>query len=129
NLRGVRVVKSFVQEKSQYAKFKEVSNDLLDLNLFIGYGFSIMMPAVTFIAYMATFLAIYMVSQLVETDPEVIGNIASFMTYMMQIMFSIIMVSFMGMQASRAFISLNRMKEVLDTEPAMSFKEGETEEL
>lgn len=129
NLRGVRVVKSFVQEKAQYAKFKGVSNELLDLNLFIGYGFSIMMPAVTFIAYMATFLAIYMVSQLVETDPEAIGNIASFMTYMMQIMFSIIMVSFMGMQASRAFISLNRMKEVLDTEPAMSFKDGETEEL
>ena len=56
-------------------------------------------------------------------------KVASFMTYMMQIMFSIIMVSFMGMQASRAFISLNRMKEVLDTEPAMSFKDGETEEL
>lgn len=129
NLRGVRVVKAFVQEKAQYAKFKGVSNELLDLNLFIGYGFSIMMPAVTFIAYMATFLAIYMVSQLVETDPEAIGNIASFMTYMMQIMFSIIMVSFMGMQTSRAFISLNRMKEVLDTEPAMSFKDGETEEL
>lgn len=129
NLRGVRVVKSFVQEKAQYAKFKEVSNDLLDLNLFIGYGFSIMMPAVTFIAYMATFLSIYMVSQIVDTEPDAIGSIASFMTYMMQIMFSIIMVSFMGMQASRAFISLNRIKEILDTEPAMTFKEGETEDL
>ncbi|MBF8969865.1 ABC transporter ATP-binding protein [Streptococcus sp. NLN76] len=129
NLRGVRVVKSFVQEKAQYAKFKEVSNDLLNLNLFIGYGFSIMMPAVTFIAYMATFLSIYMVSQIVDTEPEAIGNIASFMTYMMQIMFSIIMVSFMGMQASRAFIALGRIQEVLDTEPAMTFKETEFEDL
>ncbi len=129
NLRGVRVVKSFVQEKAQYAKFKGVSNDLLNLNLFIGYGFSIMMPAVTFIAYMATFLSIYMVSQIVDTEPDAIGSIASFMTYMMQIMFSIMMVSFMGMQASRAFISLNRIKEILDTEPAMTFKDGETEEL
>ncbi|MHB9782536.1 ABC transporter ATP-binding protein [Streptococcus sp. 10F2] len=129
NLRGVRVVKSFVQEKAQYAKFKEVSNDLLELNLFIGYGFSIMMPAVTFIAYMATFLSIYMVSQLVETEPEAIGNIASFMTYMMQIMFSIMMVSFMGMQASRAFVSLNRIKEILDTDPAMDFVEGGLEDL
>ncbi|MBJ6745035.1 ABC transporter ATP-binding protein [Streptococcus sp. 121] len=129
NLRGVRVVKSFVQEKAQYAKFKEVSNDLLNLNLFIGYGFSIMMPAVTFIAYMATFLSIYMVSQIVDTEPEAIGNIASFMTYMMQIMFSIIMVSFMGMQASRAFIALGRIQEVLGTEPAMTFKETEFEDL
>lgn len=129
NLRGVRVVKSFVQEKSQYAKFKEVSNDLLDLNLFIGYGFSIMMPVLTFIAYMATFVSIYMVSKMVDTEPEAIGNIASFMTYMMQIMFSIIMVSFMGMQASRAFVALNRIKEVLDTEPAMIFKEHADEDL
>lgn len=129
NLRGVRVVKSFVQEKSQYAKFKEVSNDLLDLNLFIGYGFSIMMPVLTFIAYMATFVSIYMVSKMVDTEPEAIGNIASFMTYMMQIMFSIIMVSFMGMQASRAFVALNRIKEVLDTEPAMTFKEHADEDL
>lgn len=128
NLRGVRVVKSFVQEKSQYAKFKEVSNDLLDLNLFIGYGFSIMMPVLTFIAYMATFVSIYMVSKMVDTEPEAIGNIASFMTYMMQIMFSIIMVSFMGMQASRAFVALNRIKEVLDTEPAMTFKEHADED-
>ncbi|MFX3981346.1 ABC transporter transmembrane domain-containing protein, partial [Streptococcus suis] len=36
NLRGIRVVKSFVQDKNQYAKFKELSNELLDLKLFIG---------------------------------------------------------------------------------------------
>ncbi|MGZ7224901.1 ABC transporter ATP-binding protein, partial [Streptococcus pyogenes] len=76
--RGARVVKSFVQEKDQYGKFKEVSNDLLDLNLFIGYGFSIMQPLLSFVAYMAIFSSIYLVSGLVETEPEVIGNIASF---------------------------------------------------
>lgn len=38
NLRGVRVVKSFVQEQQQYTKFKETSNDLLALNLSIGYN-------------------------------------------------------------------------------------------
>ena len=132
NLRGVRVVKSFVQEKSQYAKFKTVSNELLgllDLNLFIGYGFAFMQPALMFVAFFAMYTAIYTVSDLAKTDPMVIGKVASFMTYMMQIIFSIIMVGFMGMQASRAFISLSRLKEVLDTEPAMTFEGTADEDL
>lgn len=129
NLRGVRVVKSFVQEREQYAKFKETSNKLLDLNLFIGYGFSLMQPALMLVSYLAVYVSIYMVSGMVETDPTVIGNIASFMTYMMQIMFSIIMVGFMGMQASRAFVSIGRLKEVLNTEPAMTFETEQEEEV
>ncbi|MSU86675.1 ABC transporter ATP-binding protein [Streptococcus dysgalactiae] len=129
NLRGVRVVKSFVQEREQYAKFKETSNELLDLNLFIGYGFSLMQPALMLVSYLAVYVSIYMVSGMVETDPTVIGNIASFMTYMMQIMFSIIMVGFMGMQASRAFVSIGRLKEVLNTEPAMTFETEQEEEV
>ncbi|MCB2832888.1 ABC transporter ATP-binding protein [Streptococcus dysgalactiae] len=129
NLRGVRVVKSFVQEQEQYAKFKETSNELLDLNLFIGYGFSLMQPALMLVSYLAVYVSIYMVSGMVETDPTVIGNIASFMTYMMQIMFSIIMVGFMGMQASRAFVSIGRLKEILNTEPAMTFDTEQEEEV
>lgn len=129
NLRGVRVVKSFVQEREQYAKFKETSNELLDLNLFIGYGFSLMQPALMLVSYLAVYVSIYMVSGMVETDPTVIGNIASFMTYMMQIMFSIIMVGFMGMQASRAFVSIGRLKEVLDTESTMTFDTEQEEEV
>ncbi|GAA0057574.1 ABC transporter ATP-binding protein [Streptococcus canis] len=129
NLRGVRVVKSFVQEREQYAKFKAASKELLDLNLFIGYGFSLMQPTLMLVSYLAVYVSIYMVSGMVETDPAVIGNIASFMTYMMQIMFSIIMVGFMGMQASRAFVSIGRIKEVLNTEPAMTFETDQEEEV
>ncbi|MDT2731076.1 ABC transporter ATP-binding protein [Streptococcus parauberis] len=129
NLRGVRVVKSFVQEREQYAKFKETSNELLDLNMFIGYGFSMMQPALMLVSYLAVFVSLLLVSKMVKTDPTVIGSIASFMTYMMQIMFSIIMVGFMGMQASRAFISIGRLKEVLETEPAMTFATEDVEDL
>ncbi|MGT2896068.1 ABC transporter ATP-binding protein [Streptococcus entericus] len=129
NLRGARVVKSFVQEKNQYTKFKETSNELLGLNLFIGYGFSVMQPLLMFISYMAVFASIYLVSGMVETEPEAVGGIASFMSYLMQIMFSIIMASFMGMQASRAAISIKRIGEVLDTEPAMTFVDGPNEDV
>ena len=129
NLRGIRVVKSFVQEKNQYAKFKETSNELLDLNLFIGYGFSVLQPLMMFISYMAIFVSLYLVSGMVQDNVEVIGSFTSFMIYLMQIMFAIIMTSFMGMQASRAAISIKRINEVLDTEPAMTFVDSPDEDL
>ncbi|HEL2333770.1 TPA: ABC transporter ATP-binding protein [Streptococcus suis] len=129
NLRGIRVVKSFVQEKNQYKKFKDVSNELLDLNLFIGYGFAILQPLMMFISYMAIFASLYLVSGMLKTNMEAVGGFTSFMSYLMQIMFAIIMTSFMGMQASRAAISIKRISEVLDTEPAMTFKDVADEEL
>lgn len=129
NLQGIRVVKSFVQEKNQYAKFKETSDELLGLNLFIGYGFSLLQPLMVFISFMAIFISLYLVSGMVKDNVEVIGSFTSFMSYLMQIMFAIIMTSFMGMQASRAAISIKRINEVLDTEPAMTFVDSPDEDL
>ena len=129
NLQGIRVVKSFVQEKNQYAKFKETSDELLGLNLFIGYGFSVLQPLMMFISFMAIFVSLYLVSGMVKDNVEVIGSFTSFMSYLMQIMFAIIMTSFMGMQASRAAISIKRINEVLDTEPAMTFVDSPDEDL
>ncbi|MGT2907999.1 ABC transporter ATP-binding protein [Streptococcus dentiloxodontae] len=129
NLRGVRVVKSFVQERQQYAKFRDISDELFGLNLYIGNGFAIMQPVLTFIAFMAIYVAIWFVSTLVETDSSAIDSITSFVTYLMQIMFALVMVSFMGMQISRAFISLRRIQEILAAEPAMTFATNEVEDL
>ena len=129
NLQGIRVVKSFVQEKNQYAKFKETSDELLGLNLFIGYGFSVLQPLMMFISFKAIFVSLYLVSGMVKDNVEVIGSFTSFMSYLMQIMFAIIMTSFMGMQASRAAISIKRINEVLDTEPAMTFVDSPDEDL
>ena len=125
NLRGTRVVKSFVQEKEQAAKFDANSDELLGHNLVVSYIFSVMIPAFTFAAYIAIFAAIWFVSTYVEKAPKDLASIASFMTYMMQIMFAIIMGGMMSMMASRAFISLKRIGEVIHTEPAMYFKDTE----
>ena len=129
NLQGIRVVKSFVQERNQYAKFKETSDELLGINLFLGYGFSLLQPLMMFISFMAIFVSLYLVSGMVKDNVEVIGSFTSFMSYLMQIMFAIIMTSFMGMQASRAAISIKRINEVLDTDPAMTFVDSPDEDL
>ena len=129
NLRGVRVVKSFVREKDQFNKFTQVSDELLGENLYIGYAFSIVQPVMTLISYGAVFLSIWLVAGMAESDPSVVGSIASFVNYLSQIIFTIVMVGFLGNSVTRAMISLRRIREILDTEPAMTFKDVEDEEL
>ena len=129
NLRGVRVVKSFVREKDQFNKFTQVSDELLGENLYIGYAFSIVQPAMMLISYGAVFLSIWLVAGMAESDPSVVGSIASFVNYLSQIIFTIVMVGFLGNSVTRAMISLRRIREILDTEPAMTFKDVEDEEL
>ena len=129
NLRGVRVVKSFVREKDQFAKFTQVSDELLSENLYIGYAFSIVQPVMMMISYGAVFLSIWLVAGMAESDPSVVGSIASFVNYLSQIIFTIVMVGFLGNSVTRAMISLHRIREILDTEPAMTFNDIEDEEL
>ena len=129
NLRGVRVVKSFVREKDQFDKFTQVSDELQGENLYIGYAFSVMQPAMMLISYGAVFLSIWLVAGMAESDPSVVGSIASFVNYLSQIIFTIVMVGFLGNSVTRAMISLRRIREILDTEPAMTFNDVEDEEL
>lgn len=129
NLRGVRVVKSFVREKDQFDKFTQVSDELLGENLYIGYAFSIVQPVMMLISYGAVFLSIWLVAGMAESDPSVVGSIASFVNYLSQIIFTIVMVGFLGNSVTRAMISFRRIREILDTEPAMTFKDVEDEEL
>lgn len=129
NLRGVRVVKSFVQEKEQFAKFTEVSDELLGQNLYIGYAFSVVEPFMMLVGYGAVFLSIWLVAGMVQSDPSVVGSIASFVNYLSQIIFTIVMVGFLGNSVSRAMISMRRIREILDAEPAMTFKDVPDEEL
>ena len=129
NLRGVRVVKSFVQEKEQFAKFTDVSDELLGQNLYIGYAFSVVEPFMMLVGYGAVFLSIWLVAGMVQSDPSVVGSIASFVNYLSQIIFTIIMVGFLGNSVSRAMISMRRIREILDAEPAMTFKDVPDEDL
>lgn len=133
NLRGARVVKSFVQEGSQIEKFDEASDELNGHNLAVGYTFSAMIPAFTIISQLAIFVAILLVSTFVTKSASVaqdqLGGIMSFIQYMMQIMFAIIMGGMMSMFASRGFISIGRIQEVLNTKVAMTYTNDVGEDL
>lgn len=108
-LYGILVVKSFVQEKNQNKKFEKISDELVKINIFVGNWFAFMEPAMTLIVFFAMYIAIYVVSDLAKTDPIVVGKIAVFLAYAMQMMFSIIMLGSMGMQISRSVVSIGRV--------------------
>lgn len=132
NLRGARVVKSFVQEDGQIKDFDESSDELYDHNWAVGKLFSAMIPLFTIIAYGAMWLAIYMVSTYVTKSASVaqdaIGGLTTFMTYMGMIMFAIVMGGMISMFASRGMVSIGRINEVLNTKPAMTFNDDQPDE-
>lgn len=129
NLRGVRVVKSFVREEDQFHKFSQVSDELLSENLYIGYAFSIIEPMMMLVGYSSVYLAIWTLSGMIQAEPGLVSSIASFIGYLSQIIFTIIMVGFLGNGVTRGIISNRRIKEVLATEPAMAFPDSPDEEL
>lgn len=129
NLRGVRVVKSFVREEDQFHKFSQVSDELLSENLYIGYAFSIIEPIMMLVGYSSVYLAIWTLSGMIQAEPGLVSSIASFIGYLSQIIFTIIMVGFLGNGVTRGIISIRRIKEVLATEPAMTFPNSPDEEL
>lgn len=124
NLMGIRVVKSFVQEPQEIAKFSKASDRLTDVTAKIGYNFAILMPAFFLTANIAVVIAVYIVGQNITVHPTYLAAITSFISYLMQILFAVINGGFLMIAASRANISLGRIGEVLETKPSMVYVEG-----
>lgn len=129
NLMGIRVVKSFVQEDNQLKEFSKVSEDLTKHNIIVGTLFSVMIPSFMLAANLAVVGAIFFVSDLAKDDPTLIGGLASFMNYLMQIMMAIIIGGMMMMMTSRAAVSLKRIKAILDTEPDLTYQDVPEQDL
>lgn len=121
NLMGIRVVKSFVQETNEINKFSAASDQLTTVTAKIGYWFSILMPIFFLTANLAVGVAVYLVGQNITTHPSYLAAITSFISYLMQILYAVINGGFLMTFASRAFISIGRIDEVLATKPSMTY--------
>lgn len=129
NLLGIRVVKSFVQEKNELTRFEKVSTKLTEHNITVGVLFSVMIPAFMLAANLAVVGAIFFVGNLVKDDPAVIGSVASFINYLVQIMMAIIIGGMLMMMTSRAAVSIKRLNEIMTTEPDIMYPDVPTEKL
>lgn len=123
NLQGVRVVKSFNQEQAEQMRFNVVSDDLKDVNIQIGYLFSIIMPAFMFIGQGLMVVAIYFVGNMAKTDPTLLAQVTGFTNYLMIIMQAIIVGGMMMTFAARGFVAMARISEVMDTKPALVYED------
>lgn len=129
NMLGVRVVKSFVTEAKEQKRFTAEVDDLTSKQKQVGTTFSTIVPIFMFSANILTAVAIYLTANWAIDDISLIGSLTSFMTYLMQIMFALIMVGMMSMIMSRAVVSFKRINEVLNTDPTMKFGEDSLESI
>lgn len=128
SMQGIRVVKSFNQEENEIKKFTASSDQIQGLHLSIGYLFSLMIPAFTLISNLMILLAIYFVGVGIADHPDDLAAIASFISYLMQLMFAIIIGAMTMMMSSRGLISLRRIKEVLKTDSDVVYKKDAAQE-
>ena len=122
NITNVRVVKSFVREDFETEKFGKANKDLKDAGMSAMKNMIFMQPVQTFFMYITTGLVIWFGSRLVINNFDAgitsfsVGELSSFINYVSQILFSLMMVTMMLMISSRALASAKRIREVLDEE-------------
>ena len=119
NITNVRVVKSFTREEHETDKFKGANKNLKDAGMSAMKNMILMSPVQSFFMYITTGLVIWFGAQLVINGVGVessftVGSLAMFITYVSQILMSLMMVTFMLMFSSRALASAKRISEVMD---------------
>ena len=120
NLTGIRVVKSFVQEKREKEKFALRNAGLKDTSMRAFGMVVINMPVMMLIVYSTMIAVMWFGGQMVYAGTLLTGDLIVYFTYIMQIMMSLMMVSMMFMMMTRSVACARRIAEVLDETPAMT---------
>jgi ATP-binding cassette subfamily B protein len=123
NLIGIRVVKAFVREPHEKTKFKKSSDELSDTAIRAGNLVITIMPMMLLILNGATIAVIWFGGRMVRSQQLGTGELVGFISYVMLILQSILMISTVLMMIARARASAERIIEVLDTIPSIADKE------
>ncbi|MGZ9221085.1 MAG: ABC transporter ATP-binding protein, partial [Anaerolineales bacterium] len=115
NLIGIRVVKSYVREDYEIDKFKKSSNNLADVAVRAASIAILNFPLMMLVLNGATLAIIWMGGRMVFSSSLTTGELISFLSYIMQILISVMMISMVILMGARAEASGRRIVEVLDT--------------
>jgi ATP-binding cassette subfamily B protein len=113
---GIRVVRAFVREEREEARFAEANTQYTGTALAVGRLMAMVFPIVMLIFNASTVAVLWFGAHRVESGQMQIGELTAFMSYLMQILMSVMMATFMSMMIPRATVSAGRIGEVLDTE-------------
>ena len=123
NLTNARVVKSFVREDREKSKFYNANGELKAAGLSALNVMILMQPLMMLLINGTTITVLWLGGNQVMAGTMLAGELSAFLTYVNQILFSLMMVTMLFINASRAIASSKRIKEVLDEEP--DIKNGE----
>jgi len=115
-LTNVRVIKSFVREDFEEKKFQATNRDLKEGSLDAMKIVVTSMPVMMLAMNVTTLAVVWYGGNLIIAGKMPVGDLTAFTTYIVQILMSLMLLSMVFLQASRAMASLRRVKEVLDTE-------------
>ncbi|HEY9291683.1 MAG TPA: ABC transporter permease, partial [Microlunatus sp.] len=116
---GIRVVRAFVREPYETDRFAGANDDLTQIALKVGRLFALMFPIVMLIMNLSSAAVIWFGGHRIDAGNMQIGEMTAFLTYLIQILMSVMMATFLLMIAPRAAVSAERISDVLNTESSV----------
>jgi ABC-type multidrug transport system fused ATPase/permease subunit len=117
---GVRVIRAFVRGRSESQRFSDANSDLTSTALRVNRLFALALPAMMLIMNLSMVAVLWFGGRLVSEGSMPIGNLTAFLTYITQILLSVMMAVMVAILMPRAMASSERVKQVLDTVPAIA---------
>jgi ATP-binding cassette subfamily B protein len=114
---GVRVIRAFVREGRERDRFAVASTALFDVSLGTGRLLALMFPAVMLVLNFSSIAVLWFGGHLVASGSMPVGALTAFLSYLLQILMSVMLATFMFVMLPRAEVCAERIVEALDTEP------------
>lgn len=121
---GIRVIRAFVKEGYEAERFGDANRDNMDVAIAVGRLMSMMFPIVMLVMNVSVVLATWFGGYRIADGGMGVGTLTAFQQYLVQILMSVMMATFMLMLLPRAEVSAERITEVLDTEPSVKAPEA-----
>ena len=117
---GVRVIRAFVRDPEERARFGVANSELFDVSLGAGRLMALMFPAVMLVTNLSSIAVVWFGGHLIASGSMQLGSLVAYITYLLQILMSVMMATFMFMLVPRAEVSAERIMEVADTKASLA---------
>lgn len=116
---GIRVIRAFVRDKHENERFAVANTELMDVSLAVGKLMAFMFPIVLIVINVSSVAVLWFGGHRVASHGMEIGGLTAFLAYLMQILFAVMMATFMFVMLPRAEVCAERIQEVLDTDSSV----------
>jgi ATP-binding cassette, subfamily B, multidrug efflux pump len=116
---GNRVIRAFVRDEYEQERFRKANADLTEVALGTGNLLALMFPVVMTVVNLSSIAVVWFGAHRIDSGGMQIGDLTAFLAYLMQIVMSVMMATFMFMMVPRAEVCAERIQEVLETESSV----------